>query len=122
MRVLRSCAGALVIPLCAGIAGCGGSRHDAAHVTTPRKPIEIGVDCLTKSGVYESTKCRRQFDARLLLGQSLASAEKQAQALGLEIRVVETEGRKLSVTGDQVFNRVDIGMRSGRVTRIVGQG
>jgi hypothetical protein len=51
-----------------------------------------------------------------------ASAETRARRLGLETRVVEVNGKALMITLDDKFNRIDLGVRAGRVIRIVDLG
>jgi hypothetical protein len=99
-----------------GVAGCAGTDNVAA-VRWPAKPIDIGVECISRP-----ESCRRQFDARRFLNMYLTGAETRARRLGLDIRVVEVNGYAQDHTADQQFNRIDVGVRGGRVTRIVESG
>jgi hypothetical protein len=97
-------------------AGCSGTDN-VAPVRLPPKPIDIGIGCS-----FRPEHCRQQFDARGFLNMYLAAAETRARRLGLEIRVTEENGKSLIRTLDERSNRIDVGVRGGRVTRIVELG
>jgi hypothetical protein len=48
-----------------------------------------------------------------------ASAVARARALGLEMRIVETDGKPLRITLVEEFGRVDVATTGGRITKIV---
>jgi hypothetical protein len=96
--------------------GCAGTDNVAA-VRWPPKPIDIGLECISRP-----ENCRRQFDTRRFLNMYLVGAGTRARRLGLDIRVVEVNGYAQSHTADEQFNRIDVGVRGGRVTRIVETG
>jgi hypothetical protein len=102
-----------------GVSGCGGTRQ-VMPPSKPRLPIEIGVEC--KAGPhrpYRASRCRRHIDARSFIGMVTASAVARARALGLEMRIVETDGKPLRITLVEEFGRVDVATTGGRITKIV---
>ena len=65
-------------------------------------------------------RANRRWARRHLPGMRTKRARAATRRHGLEFRVVRRSGRGLPVTGDRVPTRVNVAVRSGRVTRVVG--
>ena len=66
---------------------------------------------------YESN---RQWAKSQLVGLAEEAARAAASTHGLDVRVVARDGRNLFRTDDRVLTRVNVVVRSDRVTRVVG--
>ena len=59
----------------------------------------------------------RDFDARRVLGLSLDDAEKLGTAHRCNVRATTIDGKSLALTMDLRFDRVDVIVEHGKVTR-----
>ena len=62
------------------------------------------------------------FDAREVLGRSADEAERLAEDNGCHLRVVERDGQSQPVTKDLRFDRINVAVRDGVVTRVASIG
>ncbi len=106
--------GTVVVVVLACLAGGCGARRESAvaaplQVERPKHPVF----CPGSLGVP-------RFDARDLLRKRLRTAQGVARRKGCTLRVVERDGRFISVLQDGRVNRIDVGVAHGRVTYVVG--
>ena len=64
--------------------------------------------------------CHRRWARSHLPGMPTKRARAATRRHGFELRVIRRNGRGLLVTGDRILTRVNVAVRSGRVTRVVG--
>ncbi len=114
-----------------GGAGCGSGR--SVHTEEIPRPIYVGYDCLAvrlrpgerpyvKTIPKSTERCRKQFDARRLLGLSVKSARARAGEHGLVIREVVIDGKDAMITLDRRSDRIDVTVADDRVVGIRGVG
>jgi hypothetical protein len=92
----------------AALAGCGGSAP-RVHVVRPAKPVW----CPQHLGSAPAGG----FDARQVLGRSLADAQRLGAAHDCRVRPTTIDGRSLALTLDFETNRADVIVEHGTVTR-----
>src|ERR1700740_1193846 len=106
--------------------GCGTSTsRPSPTVTKPKIAIYAPYDCLRPNPgqrrklhlrhelhyLYEH--CRGRFDARRLLGLGVGRATVQVRRLGITLREVNVDGKRLEVTADLHPNRIDVAVAAG---------
>jgi hypothetical protein len=105
---MRGWHGAVVGTLTLGLAfsGCG-----TQHVVISRPTHPIYAQC----GVGKE---HQRFDARQLLGRSIAAGRDLAQAHGCEVLVVEENGHFGPMEADLVRRRIDVVVVNGKIVDI----
>jgi len=73
--------------------------------------------CTIPSGTQHAN---RRWARAHLRGVRTKRARAATRARGLELRVIRRNGRDLFRTDDRILTRVNVAVRSGRVTRVVG--
>lgn len=97
------------------MAGCGGKDEPAADVTRPADPVH----CPSADG---GAAVSGAFDAREILGRSLADAEGLAKDHHCTVRVVVEDGEERPQTMDFRTDRVNVETRDGVVVALRGVG
>lgn len=87
--------------------GCGATH---VAVREPARPVAI------------SCRGGMAFDARVLLGLTVSSAEAFARARGCKLRTVQADGKSLPETSDYDSRRIDVIVRSGVVAGLWARG
>lgn len=99
------------------VAGCGGGKDaPVADVTRPADPVH----CPTAD--VGAARTADAFDARDLLGRSLADAEGVAKDHDCTVRVVVENGEELPQTMDLRTERINVEVRDGVVVGLRGIG
>ncbi|HEU4655878.1 MAG TPA: hypothetical protein VFR97_00050 [Capillimicrobium sp.] len=107
---------ALVVLSVAALAACGAEEPRASTwapddpVTAPAQP--------SAPVAADPAACRRV--SRRLPGLRVRRAEARAEQAGCAFRVVRRNGTDLPVTEDFSPSRINVAVRSGVVTRVVG--
>ncbi len=100
------------------VAGCGGDDKPAADVTRPADPVH----CPSEDGGAAQATGAGTFDARDILGRSLADAESAAKDHDCTVRVVVEDGEERPQTMDFRTERINIEVRDGVVVALRGVG
>jgi hypothetical protein len=103
---------ALAAVAATALAGCGGSSPKV-HVVRPAKPVWCPAEVKMRGRVVRP---RGRFDARRILGLSLADAAKLADANGCDVRST-TLGKGEALTMDLRIDRVDVVVEHDTVAR-----
>ena|SRR5947209_18356319 len=93
-----------VLVAAAAVAGCGHGRHSTAIAPTR------GIPCPAHTVA--------RLDARRLIGLPEARASQVAAKSSCMIRVVERDGRQLTVTADYSNYRIDVAVRHGVIVGV----
>lgn len=101
------------------MAGCGGKDEPAADVTRPASAVYCPSD---DGGAARAAGATDAFDARDLLGRSLADAETTAKDHDCTVRVVIEDGEERPQTMDFRTDRVNVEVRDGAVVALRGVG
>lgn len=104
---------ALAVGVAALAAGCGGSSPKV-DVVRPAHAVWCPAEVKMGGRVQHP---RVMFDARRVLGLSLDDAEKLGTAHRCNVRATTTDGKSLALTMDLRFDRVDVIVEHGKVTR-----
>jgi hypothetical protein len=113
MRVVIT---AVVAALALVAAGCA-EEQAAGSGDSPDAPV--GAPAQTSpTAPDDPARCRRV--SRDLVGRRLARAERMARTAGCVLRVVSRDGEDLLVTEDFSASRINVAVRSGTVTEVVG--
>lgn len=99
------------------MAGCGGDDQPAANVTRPADPVH----CPSEDGGTAQAGSEA-FDARDVLGRSLADAESAAKDHACTVRVVVEDGEERPQTMDFRTDRINVEIRDGVVVALRGVG
>lgn len=62
------------------------------------------------------------WNAKRIIGKRIARAQRMALTHGCAVRVAIIDGMELALTRDYVSNRMNVAVRAGRVTHILGLG
>jgi hypothetical protein len=114
LRRFRALAVASTALMLAG--ACGEDRSPGKHDADARPAAAPQ----THEQVVRAYRSDRRWARSHLLGLAQHRARVAANARGLDFRVVRRNGRDLFRTSDRVRTRVNVELRSGRVTRVVG--
>jgi hypothetical protein len=106
----RLCAPAVALTAMVLLAGCAEDGSDAR----PAAALQ------THEQVMRDYRNDRRWARSRLPGLAADRARAAVDARGLQWRVVRRNGRDLFRTSDRVLTRVNVAVRSGRVTRVVG--
>jgi hypothetical protein len=108
----------LLVGICAlALTGCG--KSDQVTIIRPNHPLYDGLaSCESNPSKPPDWICPRHFDLRRLLGLSVTAAAVRAKEHALRIRVVERDGRLLTIEDDLLSNRVDVSVVGSTVTSI----
>lgn len=101
------------------VAGCGGDDKPAADVTRPADPVYCPSE---DGGAARAAGAPDAFDARDVLGRSLADAESAAKDHDCVVRVVIEDGEENPQTMDLRTDRVNVEVRDGVVVALRGVG
>ena len=121
---------ALLLLGCGDDSGSGGSGaspdSDAPASTTLPDDGGTTIPDLPRNDDPSAVRCTAPpqgvFDATAVVGLPLEKAEATAEQKGCSVRMVERDGEQLAVTQDFRPDRVNVAIRDGEVTRIVGIG
>lgn len=100
------------------MAGCGDDERPAVDVTRPTSPVH----CPSRDGGAAPAAGAAAFDARGLLGLSLADAEREANDHDCTVRVTVEDGREQPQTLDLRTDRINVETRDGAVVALRGIG
>lgn len=90
------------------------------RLTSPAIPPRAGKPLLCPVRLPRSTS--GPWNAKRIVGKPLRRAERMARTKGCSVRVVAIDGMGISGHADLEHSRINVVVRSGRITRILGLG